>query len=84
MTSFAGPVSFYPSFQPKTWFLFIYKWILPVKLRITLLQSTDIRKLGNKEGSGLEKGISLGRSNRIDIVGRGGRRVEDRNRRNEV
>jgi hypothetical protein len=36
---------------------------------ITMLQSTDPRRLRNKEGSKGDAWISLGRRNRIDFVG---------------
>ena len=36
--------------QPHVWYVFTYKWILAIKTRITMLQSTDPKKLSNKEG----------------------------------
>ena len=31
------------------WFVLTYKWTLAIKCRITMLQSTDPKKLDNKE-----------------------------------
>lgn len=43
-------------------------WMLAVKERITILYSTDLERLSNKEGSRENTWISLGRENRIDLV----------------
>ena len=36
--------------QKDTWYILTYKWTLAIKYRTTTLQSTDPKKLSNKEG----------------------------------
>lgn len=38
-----------PASERQTWYVIIYKWIVAVKQRITMLQSTDLEKLSNKD-----------------------------------
>jgi hypothetical protein len=33
------------------WYVLTYKWTVAIECRIIMLQSTDPKKLGNKEGS---------------------------------
>jgi hypothetical protein len=49
--------------------MLIYKWNLTVTWRIIMLLSTDLEKLNNKEVSGVDAWISLGKGNRIDFCG---------------
>jgi hypothetical protein len=44
-----------PDPERHAWYIFTYKWTLAIKYRITLLQSTDPKKLRNKESSGEDK-----------------------------
>jgi hypothetical protein len=32
------------------WYVFVYKWILPIKYRMPMLSSIDPRRLDRKEG----------------------------------
>jgi hypothetical protein len=54
--------------------VFTYKWILAIKYRITMVQSTDPKKLRNKEDPNFSENGEI-----IDKRwGRGGNRVEKR------
>jgi hypothetical protein len=39
-----------PDPETQTWYVLTYQWILVIKYRITMLQSTDPKRLSNKEG----------------------------------
>ena len=39
-----------PDPESHAWNVLTYKWIFTIKYRITMLQSTDLKMLSNKEG----------------------------------
>ena len=55
--------------QKDTWYILTYKWTLAIKYRTTTLQSTDPKKLSNKEGPREDARISLRRGNKTEIGG---------------
>jgi len=55
--------------EKDTWYVLIYKWILAIKYRVTILYSTYPKKVSNKEGPKEDALISLRRGNKIDIRG---------------
>ena len=40
----------YPNTKGHSWYVLTYKWMLAIKYRITMLQSTDPKKLSSQEG----------------------------------
>ena len=69
-----GTIKYQPKWcnpDPKghTWYVLTYKWILVIKYRITMLQSTDPKKPNTKEGPRKSGWIFLRRRNKIDIWG---------------
>jgi hypothetical protein len=67
-----GTRKYHPEYNdpdPKghAWYMLTYKCILAIKFRIPTLQSTDLKKLNNKEGLREVAGISLRKGNKIAI-----------------
>jgi hypothetical protein len=56
-----------PDTERHTWYAFTYKWILAIKFLITMLQSTDPKKLSNWKGPRKDAWISRRSRNKIDI-----------------
>jgi hypothetical protein len=48
-----------PDPKRHAWYALMYKWILAIKYRILMLQSTDSEKQNKKEGLNLNKGGCL-------------------------